>query len=247
MISKYISLAAASALAATALNAQVFVNGYDFSDISIDFTDSTLTSNKVGPAGQISTVNFGSLQVGGGQTDQVNATIGSAPALGTVAFNQGFSSQTGTPAGLAFEDNIAGATVDFNIDTTFITGLDLSFDHFVTDPSGALAGTHDVAYSTGGGFTSVGTFTPGSSYAKSTFDFGDFLDGAGDATIRITFDSGITDVSGDGLFGAAGNNDVIGIDNVVFTATEVIPEPSTYMLLGLGLGAVLVFLRKRRA
>jgi hypothetical protein len=125
-----------------------------------------------------------------------------------------------------------GAWVQFEINTLGYRDVVMSF---ATQGTSTGFNNNQLSYSVDGAtFTNFGeAYTPASSFALQTFDFGSLLDEQASALVRITF-NGATNLNG--------NNR---LDNILFTATAV-PEPSSLALLGLAAGGAAGAARWRR-
>jgi hypothetical protein len=132
----------------------------------------------------------------------------------------------------------SGAFVFTLANTTGFTGFGLSFEFHTLDPVAARTNTWTVDYRIGptGSFTSIGTVTDGV-FGKTNFtgSFGSALNNTNaQVQIRIAALSAST---------GSGARDVVAIDDYQLTWTAI-PEPSTVILVGLGLAGAL-FMRQR--
>jgi hypothetical protein len=132
-----------------------------------------------------------------------------------------------------------GASFNFHFSTTGVNVTNISFDAMMTSVQ-TRSTVWSIQYGVGASptsFTTLGTYSdPGiwgsTGFSFTTADFGTNLDNQANLWFRVVALSGST---------GTGSRDSFAIDNFNVTA---IPEPSTYALIALGLGA-LVVLRRR--
>lgn len=191
-----------------------------------DFNDSNLISDR----GQASTIttNFSSTGFAAGST--VNADPdGAGPEPASAA---------GQALNLAGSAN-NGRHIQFSVSTLGLSQLQLSF---ATQRSGTGFNNNELLFSIdgGGSFTSVGFYTPPSSFALQSFNLALFtaLENQPSVIFRILLD------------GASSTTGTNRIDNLLVTgapASAAVPEPSSLLLLGGGLiGAARAVRRRRR-
>lgn len=157
-------------------------------------------------------------------------TGGIAATDANVAFATGDANVGSEPGvfGLAYTNNFAGAT------STTLYGYDYTTDSLVT--VGSVNGT-PTSPNTGTLFTVGGS-------GRVTSSGGLDLDIGASGTLYGTLDS--TFVTFNLGTGAATTVGSIGGLSVLDIAAQVVPEPGTYALVGLGLGALVVGARRRR-
>jgi len=127
------------------------------------------------------------------------------------------------------------ASINFNFSTIGYQVTTMSLDAMVLATEGRVK-LWDIQYGIGTSptsWTTLATFTSGSdwytqSYSFTTNDFGFNLDNQESIWFRFSSTT---------LSTGSGSRATVGIDN--FTL-EVVPEPSTYALLSLGLGVLLI-------
>ena len=246
------AVCAAAFMAVGVAQGQVAINSTNFTQVGDVFTFTNNFNSYAGTAAPTNWSVTGSNYLG---TDSGTANAGGIRALGTTGeYSLGFLGNGGTPsytASISFE-NSTGLT---------ITELTLSFDYELwRQLSGSnrqstmvFSDTNSIGFNnfTVGGdavnATSAGAYT--SSLAASGTNTGSMFE---QATFTQTL-TGLNIVDG-ATFGfsftydrgaSAGSGQSIGLDNFAMSATAI-PEPSTYALLGLGVGA-LIWLRRRRA
>jgi hypothetical protein len=124
--------------------------------------------------------------------------------------------------------NDVNGTSQLNVATGFVGGTTLTFDFPITALGGFWDGVSDDRT------TSVNV--DGTIVAIPSIEGGGFWGFTSDTPFTSAF-----------FFLSAGQPDGFGIDNVVYSQAEVVPEPATLSLLGLGLlGAGMRLRRKNR-
>jgi hypothetical protein len=240
-LSKTLLVAIIVAAGGTILNAQTLLNG-DFSDVS------PATPNPVGAGNYEQTVPPTYFTGDSG--------FGTSGGVISDTFYSGFSASP-TPYNLFLSADGYGETAGAS-GSPGVKGI--SQDMGTLKPLTLYSVS--VYESTGGG----GSFAQGSTTFQLTLDSTVATDGIGAPTTTVlaaptgnatfteetvTYETGAT-VSGDLVFGISAYDAVGQTAGQVFaadaalTATSLTPEPSTWALMGLGLGGLVFFARRRR-
>jgi hypothetical protein len=140
----------------------------------------------------------------------------------------------------AFGDPGASFNFHFSTLSVQVTSISLNLMMLSVQPRST---TWSIQYGVGANptsFTTLGTWSdPGAfgatSFTFTTTDFGTALDNQSDLWFRVAALSGST---------GSGNRDSMGIDNFSIAA---VPEPSTYALIALGLGGLILARRWQRS
>lgn len=220
-----------SALAPLAAHATAFGAG---STMSFYFSDTVIGLE--GPSLTIGVSGAGQLITDGGTT-----VLGaSAPGAALDLTGTNLNTWTGGSAGITLSGN--GTTIDMNSFAYATATKQLTFQISINGAA-PTAGAFQV-------YSCTGLFcTPGTQSTAIPFDAsnpaaptGQFL-----ATkLRLTSASATTIATALGMASSASTLTSVDFGNMAIEATAAVPEPSTYALLGLGLG-VAGFVARRRA
>jgi len=141
-----------------------------------------------------------------------------------------------------------GVSMNFNFSTIDLTVQSISLDALMLDVATTTRSTAiNIQFGIGTAptsFTNLGTWSDPGVIGSTTFtfdrdDFGSALDGQSSIWFRFAAISPST--------GTGSTRDLIAIDNFSI-ATQAVPEPSTFALMGLGaLGAIMAIRLRRRA
>ncbi|MCC5844166.1 MAG: PEP-CTERM sorting domain-containing protein [Verrucomicrobia bacterium] len=232
MNAKKITLLVASAILGSTLHAGALLAFWDFNEEAITSplvnTPFTFDPNAgAQPTAELSMVladtgssnTFGVLAEGTTENDLVNDP---AVAGNAFSFSRGLRSN--------------GATTSISFDATEITlPVEMSFAINRIDSNGVNA--YQASYSIDGGDNFI-DFGDSQSIAQGswvihTINFGTLLSGAEEAIVRLTYSGGVQNWS---------TSHRTNIDNIALTA---IPEPGTLALVGIALGSLLLFRRRK--
>jgi hypothetical protein len=214
--------------------AATLIGAWDFNDLSLAGDQNALPVYETTIGSQSG--------VGGISLDIVEATGSSEPFEinneGTTTGDTWNAPATaGNAVGFLHGSRVDGTHVDILFDaSTFSDDVTMSFAFNRADPDGV--DTWQASYSTNGGtdFTNFGSSTTytAAGWNLENVNFGTVFSGASSAVARITLSGG----------GPVWNEEhQSNMDNVSLT---VVPEPSTFALVGLALGATLLVCRGRR-
>ncbi len=232
---KTFTLVALVAATLTTANAQVLVAGWDFQTTT---TGGTAAASNPG-APLVYTANFGTgtLFLDGSNGSSTWTSLATSPqvtAFSGTAVNAGtgFSVVTTSPASLGIANSSAnGFAMVFAFSMAGLSDLSVSY---ASQRTGTGFTGNQWAHSTDGvTFTNFGSsIVPAGSFAVITLPTVTALNNDSTVFLRYTVE---------GASSTAGNNR---LDNIQFNA---IPEPSTWALIGLGLGFALWSIRRRRS
>jgi hypothetical protein len=242
-----LSLIAVTTLAAT-VQGQVAISnlGYtqDFNSIGSGLPTGWDVRTGATASALGNTASFTTNATSWGETSGAFKNYAASTGLTETATSSDQSGSTNRALGIrqtgAFGD--PGASFNFHFSTLGVQVTSISLDLMMLSVQTRLT-TWSIQYGVGANptsFTTLGTWSdPGAfgatSFNFTTANFGTALDNQSDLWFRVAALSGST---------GSGNRDSMGIDNFSIAA---VPEPSTYALIALGLGGLILARRWQRS